>query len=189
MIEIRWIRLLFLSRNEISTWNTDTFLALRLAVDYCLNQHLLYLTLHSLSVLISCFLEEYCHKISSVNPWNIISSKRSVQVLTQYFPPSYDPTSKVKLVFQKELPCRNGDIPTRSVLPPVIQWSVLHCYPWWPYVLHSNWLKFWTQMSKPLLPHSHEGSVKNKVSCSTPKKIRSCGFTGEVYKWSSPWVI
>ena len=70
-------------------------------------------------------------------------TKEFSKLLPKIFPLSYDPPSNVQSVFQQEPLCQNRDIPTRAILPSVIQLSDL---PWDPlstsHELHYYWLKF-----------------------------------------------
>ena len=130
--------MLFLPWSQISTWTNDTSSALR----YC-HGLLVELKSISLSLFLSLSLEYYCHKISCVYPRNLPQPREISKFLPNIFPWFFDAPSKTDWVFQKESLCRNTNIPTWAILPPVIQLSALR----WDHLttscdLLSKWLKF-----------------------------------------------
>ena len=107
-----------------------------LALDSGLNQKLLSISL-SISISNSCSLslspsfpispyESCCPKISWGDPWENISTRRAVQVYTQYFPSIFQSSMQHTIGCPEELLCRFRDILTQAILPPIFPLSSLH---------------------------------------------------------------
>lgn len=101
------------------------------------------------------------------------------------------PNKKIQLMLQKKPLCRNTNIPTRAILPSVIQLSTLNWHPLKTSCrLSSNWLKFGLR-DQNLSKHIHM-MVLSTISFPAAKHtsyLGGCGSTREVENWSNAWVI
>lgn len=141
MGEIFWTKVLFHPHSRISNLTTDTSLVLRTGSGLLLESKF---SFSPPLPCFSCFLSN-----STATRFHLLIFEKISQpwepskTLPSIFPLSYYPHSKIQLVFHKEPLCQNRDIPTRAILPPVIQLSDL---PWDPlstsHELHYYWLKF-----------------------------------------------
>ena len=183
MSKICWTRVLFLPWSRRSTWTTDSTLALR-------SGHGQLLELKSpppLSVLLSISLQEYFHKISSVDPGKNMSAGKAVQDFTKYFP-SVSCSPIQNSLFSRQSASVGIEIfQLWPSSPPIIQLSPFH----WDTsktscALCSIWLKFGLR-NQNLFNHIHMRAL-SRISfpaADHTRKIRSCGFAGEVDTWSS----
>ena len=154
----------------------------------CLNHNILYLQLHYLSHFVSNFTAT---RFPLLIQEQLSQPGESFKLLQNIVPLYYYSPSKIELVFQKETLWSNIDIPTRSILPTVIQLSALHLDPLKTSSgLHTKWLKFGLR-DQNFSNHVHM-RVLSRISFPAEdhrRNIRSCGFTGEVDKWSSAWGV
>ena len=107
------------SMNEIS-FLSHTFSPLSLSLSLCVC--LLLFT----SLLV--FLESYYPKLSCRDTGENTSARRAFQVVTQNFPTFFPSTIQNKIVVQKEILCRNSDIPTRGIHCTLFPLSEFHSY-------------------------------------------------------------
>ena len=129
----------FLPWNRISTWTRHLLIADILSWTVALIKISFSLSLcSSLPFTILQSLYSGCQKNNCVYPGRYISARVQTRSLCNISPTSFNPPSNIQLVVQKEILCRNSDIPTS--IPPFLILATLHNDP-----LTSSCVSTWSQ--------------------------------------------
>ena len=194
MCEIFWKSVLLLPWGQISSWNPDKLLAFKSGPGLLLESKSPFSTTDSLSLCV-CLYHFLLNSTATRFPLLILEKLSQPgepsKSLPNIFSPSYHPPSKVQSVILKVPLFRNRYTPTRAILLQVIQIAPLHTEPLITFCgLWFNWLKFGLR-DQNLFNHIHRRALSRTrfPEADHKRKIRYCGFAGEVDKWSSAWGI